>query len=342
MRITIKQIADIAGVHRSTVDKVIHNRKGVSDDVRERIQKIIDEVGYKPNVIGKALASQNKPVKIAALLLDVDAKEELKQGINEAYEEFSNFGLDIIFYENNSTDHIAQLNALNLAEEKGVEGIVISPIYCRDIKEKINELEEKGISVVTINTDIPESKRSCFIGQDGISAGRVAGELMGEILSQGGKVIEFTGSKSMTSPLERQLGFQAVIEERYPKIEIVEVIETNEDPLFTFSSAMEKLRDNSDVGGIYITCGGAAEVAKALRLNGRGEQIKMISFDLYQDILSYLQDGTIDFSIGQDLKNQGYKSIKILFDCLFNKKPIKVNRIKTRIDIRMKENIVMS
>ena len=44
----------MAGVHRSTVDKVLHNREGVSQEVRERVQKIIDEYQYKPNPIGQA------------------------------------------------------------------------------------------------------------------------------------------------------------------------------------------------------------------------------------------------------------------------------------------------
>ena len=39
MKVTIKKIAEIAGVHPSTVDKVLHNRPGVSDEVRERIRK---------------------------------------------------------------------------------------------------------------------------------------------------------------------------------------------------------------------------------------------------------------------------------------------------------------
>lgn len=43
LAITIKQIAEMANVHRSTVDKVLHNRPGVSDPVRKRVQKIIDE-----------------------------------------------------------------------------------------------------------------------------------------------------------------------------------------------------------------------------------------------------------------------------------------------------------
>ena len=43
MGVTLKEIAALAGVHRSTVDKVLHKRPGVSEEVRRRVQAVIDE-----------------------------------------------------------------------------------------------------------------------------------------------------------------------------------------------------------------------------------------------------------------------------------------------------------
>ena len=45
MRITLKEIAKMANVHYSTVDKVLHDREGVSDEVRKKIKRIIKETG---------------------------------------------------------------------------------------------------------------------------------------------------------------------------------------------------------------------------------------------------------------------------------------------------------
>ena len=44
MAVTLKQIAEMAGVHKSTVDKVIHNRPGVSDEVRLKIRRLLEEL----------------------------------------------------------------------------------------------------------------------------------------------------------------------------------------------------------------------------------------------------------------------------------------------------------
>ncbi|MGL4945966.1 MAG: LacI family DNA-binding transcriptional regulator, partial [Fusobacteriaceae bacterium] len=48
--VTIKKIAEIAGVSHATVSMVINNRKGPSQVLREKIKKIIEETGYVPNI----------------------------------------------------------------------------------------------------------------------------------------------------------------------------------------------------------------------------------------------------------------------------------------------------
>ena len=342
MKVTIKQIAEISGVHRSTVDKVLHDREGVSDEVRQRVKNIIKELGYKPNIIGKALACQNKPLLIAVLLLRVDAVEEMKAGIDEAYSEYKNFGLEIEYYFTNDLDTAQQINTINLLKSKKISGLIISPIHDTNVMSAINELVDKGIPVITINSDIPESKRMCFVGQDMIMAGKVAGDLMGEILNGKGKVAVITGSENLLCTRERKRGFESVISKKYPNISIVEVIETYEQKIVAFQKTISLLRKVEDLRGIYITCGSVSEVGKAVRLMNKENEIKIISFDLYPEIVELVKDGVINFTIGQDLFAQGFKAIKVLFEYLFFDKNPETEHIKTSIDIRLKENIDLS
>lgn len=55
MAITSKEIAELAGVSRGTVDRALKGREGVNPKTKERILKIAEENNYKPNLIGKAL-----------------------------------------------------------------------------------------------------------------------------------------------------------------------------------------------------------------------------------------------------------------------------------------------
>lgn len=339
MRVTIKQIAEIAGVHRSTVDKVLHNRDGVSDEVRKKVKKIIDELGYKPNIVGKALTYQKKRLVISVLLLKVDALEEIKAGVEEAYKEYKDFGVEIEYYITNNADVTEQLHIINLLNKKKISGLIISPLDDKSIRNAINEIADKGIPVITINSDITESKRMCFVGQDVIRAGRVAGELMGEILNGHGKVAIITGSHNLRSLNERVEGFEAVIKERYSDIEVVDILETYEQRVVAFQKTISLLELVKDLKGIYITCGSVSEVCKAVRLMGKDKEIKIISFDLYPEIVELVKEGVINFTIGQDLHAQGYKPVKILLEYLFYGKKPETEYINTSIDIRLKENI---
>ena len=52
---TINEIAKLAGVSRGTVDRVIHNRGNVKPEIQTRIQQIIRETGFSPNMAASAL-----------------------------------------------------------------------------------------------------------------------------------------------------------------------------------------------------------------------------------------------------------------------------------------------
>lgn len=58
---TIKDIASAAGVSLATVSRVINNGPKVGDATRERVKKIMDEMGYRPNANARALVTQRNP-----------------------------------------------------------------------------------------------------------------------------------------------------------------------------------------------------------------------------------------------------------------------------------------
>ena len=118
MKVTIKKIAEIAGVHPSTVDKVLHNRPGVSDEVRERIRKLIDELGYKPNPAGRVLQKQGKEFVIAAILVKVDALPYIKEGIEKGIREQTGLDITIHWYLFSYSDAGQQAQFIDKAIEE--------------------------------------------------------------------------------------------------------------------------------------------------------------------------------------------------------------------------------
>jgi LacI family transcriptional regulator len=63
----VKEIARRAKVSIATVDRVLHNRKGVSKQTKEKILSIIEELNYEPNLLAQRLASR-KILRLATLI----------------------------------------------------------------------------------------------------------------------------------------------------------------------------------------------------------------------------------------------------------------------------------
>lgn len=340
MGVTIKEIAEMAGVHRSTVDKVLHNRPGVSDPVRRRVQKIIDECNYQANPIGKALKMQNKELHIKVILLEVDAMPYLKMGIEKALRQYSSFQIQVEYVTVPYSDIECLKMELEMAE-KNTDGIILSPINTEAIIEKINVCADRGIPVVTVNTDIRGSRRLCYIGQDGFKSGQVAGRLMGEFLQGKGKVAVFTsdGDNHQSFPFgTREGGFRSVVSEYYPALEILQSIYTKEKPQVIRREMRRLCEEEPELAGVFITCGGARAVGDVLE-EMECKNVKVICYENYPEILELLQRGIVTATIDSEIEAQGKKAIEVLLDNLiYDRKPVR-RHLYSEIKILLKESL---
>ena len=81
---TIKQIAEMAGVSRGTVDRVLNNRGSVNANTAARVREIAEKLNYKPNKAGLMLAAQKKNLKIGVILFPDSNPffSEVLEGVN--------------------------------------------------------------------------------------------------------------------------------------------------------------------------------------------------------------------------------------------------------------------
>ena len=145
MRVTMKEIAERAGVHQATVDKVVHNRVGVSDEVRARVQAIIDELGYKPNPTGRVLQRQGKKYRIYAILVDVDALPYLKNGIEQGLKEWAGFDIEVTHAVTGFQEAKRQSEYIDKAVLDKADGIILSPINADCVRRAIDRAADAGI-----------------------------------------------------------------------------------------------------------------------------------------------------------------------------------------------------
>lgn len=69
MKVTIKEIAEAAGVSRGTVDRALNHRPGVNAEVADRIIRLAEEMGYRPDMAAKTLANKRYIKTIGVLLV---------------------------------------------------------------------------------------------------------------------------------------------------------------------------------------------------------------------------------------------------------------------------------
>ena len=106
MAVTAQQIAELAGVSRGTVDRALHNRGRVNPEVAARIQRIAEELGYKPNLVGQALVKTKRDFKIGAILQSVETPtmQIVLEGLRRATDELRSSGVELIVRELDGLD----------------------------------------------------------------------------------------------------------------------------------------------------------------------------------------------------------------------------------------------
>ncbi|MBD5147927.1 MAG: substrate-binding domain-containing protein [Oscillibacter sp.] len=343
MKVTIKEIADMAGVHRATVDKVLHNRPGVSDELRQKIKRIIQDVGYTPNPAGRVLQKQSKIYHFAAIFCDVDATPFLTEGIRRGLDQHDSFNIEVSYHTTGFQDAAQQARLIDQAVRDGVDGIILSPINSGLIRRAINRAADQRIPVITADSDIENSKRMCFVGLDGARASRVAGRLMGQFLGGTGDLAIISSAIATENNnyfvTIREQEFYRFMTKNYPGVHITKRIESLEDPKITYEETRRLLAEQPHLKAIYITCGGVAEVGRALRESGRENEIRVLSYEDYPEILELIQEEVVDVTIASDLISQGEIPIRLLMNKLVFGKSPEQERIYTDIRILVKESL---
>lgn len=319
MTVTIRQIAEKAGVSRGTVDRVLNGRQRVKPEVRERVLSIARELNYVPNAAGKALAYNKKPVLFGIIMppKDIHFFDQIRVGIDAAADELKDFGirLEYRYVDNKSSEEGAQ--AIRELVEAGANGIMFSAMDDEEIRKRIDEAAEQEVPVITFNSDVENSKRICFVGQDLYKSGKVAAGLMGRVLSAHAKVIVLSGNLKFHAHRTRVQGFKEGLKGFENQIDIVEIIEGFDRYDETYSKLNQAFEEHPDIEGIYLATGPIDAAIDVLKHQGKAGKVKMVSNDLLPETEAGLRSRIIDFTIVQNPRQQGYRSLRILYDLIF-------------------------
>ncbi len=341
MAVTLKQIAEIAGVSRGTVDRALYNRGRIKPEVAERIKKIADELGYQPNRAGKALAMAKRPVKIGVIAQATETPfmHLLLSGVEDATKEIAAFGAEVLTRSGVGLDVEAQLKMIDELVGEGINGLAIAPADDARMRNRINELIAANIPVVTFNVDIADTERLCFVGQNSEQAGRTCAGLLSIVMGYSGIVLPISGYQNNLSHTQRIKGFCDEIEKSFPEIHVLPTVYCQDNEALTQELTEKTLAEHPDLTAVYMAAGGQTGVCRALARTGKRGSVRVICYDLVPNNIRNLLDSRIDFLIGQDAHTQGYQPVMILFNYLFSGVKPEKPYLFTDISIRNKYNV---
>ncbi len=197
---------------------------------------------------------------------------------------------------------------------KGINGIAISPKDPANQTQLINDAAKQAL-IITQDSDAPKSDRACYIGTDNVAAGRQEGELIKEVLPQGGKIMVFVGSADARNAQERLQGIKEALQGS--KVEIIDVRTDETDHVRAKSNVADTLVKYPDVAclvGLWSYNGPA--ILNAVKEAGKVGQVKIVCFDEEDETLAGIKDRAIYGTVVQQPFEFGYQSVKMMAQIL--------------------------
>jgi ribose transport system substrate-binding protein len=222
---------------------------------------------------------------------------------------------------------------------KGVKYIAIAPYDAKHEVDMINDACDKA-TVITTDSDAPDSKRLCYVGTNNLEAGKRAGELLKKALPNGGKVWIFVATQDMQNAKDRIDGLEETV--KGTKIQILGVKTDEADrnkAKSNVENAMVVTPDVAALVGIFSYNGPA--IADAVTAAHKEHRIKIVCFDEDGATLKGVKDGVIEGTVVQDPFKFGYECVHVLAAIAHNEDPkIPASKvIDTGVQIVDKSNV---
>jgi len=342
-RIRIKDIAKLAEVSVGTVDRVLHGRNGVSESSRKRVEEILKQLDYQPNMYASALAS-NKKYVFACLLPQHEVGEywtAVEIGINDALIAYSDFNVSITLSYYDPYDYHSFTDAAKAILEEAPDGIMFAPTAPQYTKPFTEELRKRETPYIYIDSNLRDQPALSFFGQDSNQSGYFAARMLMLLAGEEDEIVIFRkineGIVGSNQQERREVGFREYMKEHHPDCLIWELDlhakRDSEDTqmLDDFFAKHPKVKNG-------ITFNSKVYIIGEYLLKRNISDFNLMGYDLLQRNVDCLKEGSVFFLIAQQPVLQGYNGIKTLCDYLILKKEVQREHFMP-IDLLTKENI---
>lgn len=334
---TIKEIAELAGVSRGTVDRVLNNRGDVNSETADKIRAIVKQLDYKPNRAGIALAAQKNKYLIGIILFSRKNPffDDVMQGFLDKAEELALYGCEISV-KRVAYHPQAQLSAIRACLKEGIQGLILTPYNDDSIREELNKLIRSGIPVITVNSDAENVRRLAYVGSDYYNSGEAAGSLMKLVTSGPVKLGIINGDNNILCHTQRVSGFVDKLSDD-ERFQVVCQGESFDDDKNAYELVSGMLKEHPELNAFYFTAAGVYGGCRAIAELAPGRDIKVIAFDSVPSTVEMIRKNIITATICQEPYWQGSKSLDLMFSCLSDKKAEIKDCYYAELSVKIKE-----
>ncbi len=246
--------------------------------------------------------------------------DAMGKGLEQARDELKT---DATWQAPQQADNNAQKRVFEDALAAGCDGIGVSPIQADAFASVIDDAIDRGVPVITFDSDSEKSKRLLYIGTNNYEAGKAAGMEARKLFPNGGNLVAFVGNMSAQNARDRYQGFLDAIKGSNIKM-LKDPYEDDKDAVGrarrNVADAIVRYGDQlNGLVGLY-SYNGPAIVDEVVKQNLRSK-LKIICFDGEPKTLKNLQAGLVDVTVVQKPYEFGRIATKALY--LINRKGLK-------------------
>ena len=326
MKITVKDIARLSGVSKGTVDRVLHNREGVSKKSYAKVMKVVRESGYEPNVYASLLARHEE--RIIAVLMPSSSEGDywslIAEGIAKTAPAAGNFGLIIktVGYDQYNLDSF--LAACEDVIAMRPAGVILPPMFKIETLTFAGKLKQLNIPYVYIDSKIDDPGYLAFFGMPAYRAGYLCAAILTDDgnVSGVGAVRVIRDKKRHSDPTKnRRSGCLDFLEEFFPNCK--------KEAVFVNPAEPEKIEPTLDA---FFAAN--PEISHLLMFNSRlylivpwlrkhpERKLRIIGFDNLPANVDALREGLVTVLITQRPEEQIHGAIDALINYIvFGREP---------------------
>lgn len=340
--IGVRELAKFADVSIGTVDRALNNRPGIKESTRLKILEIARLHGYSPNLSARALSFGKSSLRVGLCI-----PREIRYFYDQVYAGFMDeaqrnrhIGLETIYRPVRTLrSHLS--GVIEALLELKVDAVVLTPGLATKVAPIISKAElRSNVRIVCVASDNTQSVRSTAVCVDPTMNGRVAAELMANLTPPRAKVAVMTGNLDTEDHAAKMRAFCSRFQQECPEGQVVATIEGHEEETATHEKTVRILRKHHDLAGIYVSTVNCLPVCKAVETAELGGKVRIISTDLFPELLPFFMRKTLSAAIYQNPFRQGQLALQLIVDHFMTGRPFPPIRYLSPI-IALRSNLAL-